>query len=80
MAYITVDVDVSIDEFDDDELISELASRFKNLSNKNKDKVREMFDLMCDELDIDIITFIKEYSTLTIIQADALEDFITNKL
>jgi len=41
MAYVTVDVDIDLDEFDDDELIDELNSRGYTVS---KEPVPESFD------------------------------------
>ena len=48
MAYVTVDVDVYLDEFDNDELVEELESRGFNVS---KDPIPEIDALDKYELD-----------------------------
>jgi hypothetical protein len=48
MAYVTVDVDVNLDEFDDDEIVEELESRGFNVSSE---PIPEMDALDMYELD-----------------------------
>ena len=50
MAYITVDIDVELDEFDDQELIDELESRGLYVSEDDLDLTREEKDVILDML------------------------------
>lgn len=49
MAYVSVDVDIDLDELDTDDLVEEICARMKceyrnkNLSEKDKEKLRETF-------------------------------------
>lgn len=80
MAYISVDINVDLDEFNDEELVSELATRIKMMSKKNKERVQEMFDLMCDELDLDVMQYVLTHNRLSLNQSMALEEYINNEL
>ena len=58
MAYITVDVDVDLDEFNDDELIEELESRGFIVNDNNKEV--EKFDMEDWKLLLEVIDTVPE--------------------
>ena len=54
MAYVTVDVDIDLDEFDDDELVEELEHRGYKVDDNNKeleDFLSEDWKLLLEVID-----------------------------
>lgn len=58
MAYVTVDVDIDLDEFDDDEIIEELESRGFVVNDNNKEV--EKFHMEDWKLLLEIIDTVPE--------------------
>lgn len=58
MAYVTVDVDIDLDEFNDDELVEELESRGFVVNDNNKEV--EKFDMEDWKLLLEIVDTVPE--------------------